>query len=295
MHRGALARHRDRHLLGPNGGVPATGRRSWDPIAMGRPRRAIGSVLAGRRSENPLAARSRTRICRPGGLERLAGALPPRRQRVGGRRARRGHGQRRAGKSAFPPSITSTISSDDGPRCVPADPRGTGFLVGAGGRAAMRRAGQRQTAFGFATCSKTSKRPTVILAPAAAPIVEVGQIADQRGRRRRGRACRAVARRRQDVVEGHQRGGQLLVADRGHDRRRAARGVRHAIERRLDRSRERRGAISISLRRPRTDGQRGQSAGARRSRVCVGQLRRRRAVGQDRLRPKPRPSGTATT
>ncbi len=149
-------------------------------------------------------------------------------------------------KVSFPTSYTSTISPDNGPRCVPLIAEGRVFLLGPAGELACvelssgKKLWQRNLLDEFSA-------PEGYFGAGSTPILEDGKLLINVG----GKGAGIVAlnpRRRQDRLAGDRRSCQLFVAHGRHDRRCAARAVRHAAQRGLDRSARRQSALSVFIR-----------------------------------------------
>ena len=236
-----------------------------------------------------LAARGRPRVRRRGGRQGPARPVPPRSAMSWWPKGSTPATGKSLWKTTFPTRYTSSISSDDGPRCVPLIHDTVGLPAGARRANWPRSTSKPARSAGTGRSTRSSRRPMATSAPAAA-------------RSSRGTSCWSMSAAA--TAPGWSPFRWPMARPSGKPPTR-----RPATPRRWP-PRSTACATSIFVTRlnvvsvdpqngevrfrfpfggPRTDGQRGQSAGAGRSRLRVGQLRSGSRSG---LRSAPRGATT---
>ncbi len=137
-------------------------------------------------------------------------------------------------KQSFPTNYQTSIAPDDGPRCVPLLHEERVYLFGADGDLHCLRLDSGAVVWSR-DADRQYKAPLGYFGAGSTPIVEGGKLLVNIG----GPAAGIVAFSLADgktVWTATDESGQLLLSDRRHDRRPAARDFHHAIERGVRRS-----------------------------------------------------------
>ena len=282
--------------LGGSRRWPAIGRKFWARTATASPT-ASSRRLAGA-GPNPVAAGSRQRLCRRGRGGRARRCCFIAWATTGGRGPRRSHRQAAVEGRPSRPATKADLSRR-WPAVVPLVHRRAERLpAGPGRRVGLRRCSTRAKSV-VAQCLSRFAAPEGYFGAGSSPIVEDDKLLLNVGGKGTAASRRASWPLPWPTASrcGSRPTSWPATRRRWRPRIDGVRHVdlRHAIECRLARSGERCRAVSIPIRCPRPDRQRGQSAGAGRPPVRFGQLWRRSPLGQISGPTRRSRSGTATT